>query len=421
MQSSDFQKRLKQLHQDQQCLLQRTNEPCEPHNGVLQRYQYPVLTAEHTPLFWRYDLNAKTNPYLMERMGINSVFNVGAIELDGKVCLLARVEGVDRKSFFAVAESRNGVERFHFWDYPVIMPSLDEAETNVYDMRLTRHEDGWIYGVFCVERHDDTQPHDPSAAIARSGIARTKDLKNWQRLPDLKTPSAQQRNCVLHEEFVDGQYAFYTRPMNDFKSTGCGEGIGWGLCADIEKPVITEEVIMDACTYHTITEGKNGLGPAPIKTKQGWLHLAHGVRDTAAGYRYVLYVFLADLDRPWQVIAKPGGYLMSPQGDERVGDVSNVLFANGWVAQPEGCVLIYYGSSDTRTHVAISTVDRLLDYCLNTPADGLRSAACVQQRQQLIEKNLADPGWKTISPIESVPAKQFKHKDYSHEDVSGKR
>ncbi len=418
MQYSDFKQRLKQLQQEQKRLCQRANVSCDGHNGVVQRYQYPVLTADHVPLFWRYDFDHATNPYLMERLGINSVFNVGAIELDGKVCLVARVEGVDRKSFFAVAESRNGVDRFCFWDHPVAMPSLDEAETNVYDMRLTRHEDGWIYGVFCVERHDDSQPHDPSAAIARTGIARTKDLKTWERLPDLQTPSAQQRNCVLHEEFVDGQYAFYTRPMNDFKSTGCGEGIGWGLCADIEKPVITEEVIMDACTYHTITEGKNGLGPAPIKTERGWLHLAHGVRDTAAGYRYVLYMFLADLQCPWKIIAQPGGYFMAPEGQERLGDVSNVLFANGWVLQPDGRVLIYYGSSDTRTHVAVSTVSRLLDYCVHTPADGKRSSICVQQREQLIAKNLADPAWKPVSNIESVPLKEPPLKDYSHEDAT---
>ena len=396
MNEREYKERLKQLLVEHEALIGRPNEKTANTNGIVQRYKYPVLTAAHTPVFWRYDLDPATNPLLCERMGINSAFNVGAIELDGRIYLVARVEGADRKSFFAVAESSSGIDCFRFWDYPVKMPPADSAETNVYDMRLTNHEDGWIYGLFCAELHDPNHPADPSAAIARCGIARTKDLKDWQRLPNLKTPSAQQRNCVLHPEFVDGKYAFYTRPMADFKSTGTGEGIGWGLCEDIKHAVITNEVIIDRCTYHTITEGKNGQGPTPIKTEKGWLHLAHGVRDTAAGYRYVLYMFLTDLNEPWRVIAKPGGYFMSPQGDERVGDVSNVLFSNGWIARDNGDVFIYYGSSDTRTHVATSSVEKLLDYGINTPSDGLRSSKCVEQRYELIEKNLANFWWKSL-------------------------
>jgi 4-O-beta-D-mannosyl-D-glucose phosphorylase len=392
----DFKKRLKQLIEEHNNLIKRQNKKLPASNGVIDRYEHPVLTADHTPIFWRYDLDQQTNPFLMERMGINSAFNVGAIEFNNKICLIARVEGADRKSFFAVAESSNGIDNFEFWDYPIEMPPADPGETNVYDMRLTRHEDGWIYGLFCAELHDPAHPEDPSAAIARCGIARTKDLKQWQRLPDLKTPSAQQRNCVLHPEFIDDKYAFYTRPMADFKSTGTGEGIGWGLCDDIEQAKITEEVIIDRCTYHTITEGKNGQGPTPIKTDKGWLHLAHGVRDTAAGYRYVLYMLLTDLHEPWKVVAKPGGYFMAPQGEERVGDVSNVLFSSGWVARDNGDMFIYYGSSDTRTHVATSTVEKLLDYAINTPPDGLRSDQCVKQRCKLIEKNLANPLLKSL-------------------------
>jgi 4-O-beta-D-mannosyl-D-glucose phosphorylase len=396
MQENEYKERVKQLLADYEFLIKRPNKKATDTNGVVQRYQYPVLTAAHTPVFWRYDLDRAQNPFLCERMGINSAFNVGAIELNDHIYLMARVEGVDRKSFFAIAESRTGIDGFRFWDYPVEMPPAAPEETNVYDVRLTQHEDGWIYGVFCAELHDPDQPNDPSAAIARSGIARTRDLNTWQRLPDLKTPSAQQRNCVLHPEFINGKYAFYTRPMADFKSTGTGEGIGWGLCEDIEHARIAEEIIIDRCTYHTITEGKNGQGPAPIKTPKGWLHLAHGVRDTAAGYRYVLYMFLTDLNEPWKVIAKPGGYFMGPQGDERVGDVSNVLFSNGWVARDNGEVLIYYGSSDTRTHVATSTVDRLLDYVINTLPDGLRSSRCVEQRCELIKKNLTNSWWRQI-------------------------
>ncbi len=323
----------------------------------------------------------------MTRLGINAVFNVGAMEFDGKIILMARVEGWDRKSFFAVAESKNGVDNFRFRDLPVRMPELEEEETNLYDMRLVRHEDGWIYGLFCAERHDDSKPRDLSAAVARCGIARTKDLVNWQRLRDLRTPAQHQRNCVLHPELVNGKYAFYTRPMNDFAATGSGDGIGWGLCDDIEKAVIKKESIIDPRFYHSIKEGKNGLGPAPIKTKRGWLHLAHGVRNTAAGMRYVLYVFLCDLKDPSRLTHAPGGYFMSPENEERIGDVSNVVFANGWVARASGEVFIYYGSSDTRTHVATTTVEKLLDYVVNTPEDGMRSKICVGQRIRLIQKN----------------------------------
>jgi 4-O-beta-D-mannosyl-D-glucose phosphorylase len=384
-----FQQRLGRLQREHQTLLQRPNRK-QPHgNGIFDRHQFPVLTPEHTPLSWRYDLDYAANPRLMTRLGINSVFNAGAMEWRGKIVLMARVEGWDRKSFFAVAESRSGVDGFKFWDYPVRLPAAGPEETNVYDMRLVRHADGWIYGLFCAERHDQAKPGDLSAAVARCGIARTRDLLQWERLADLKTRSLHQRNCVLHPEFVGGKYAFYTRPMADFAATGTGDGIGWGLCDDIENAVIGEERILDARQYHTIKEGKNGLGPAPIKTDGGWLHLAHGVRNTAAGMRYVLYLFLCDLRDPARVIKAPGGYLMAPEGEERVGDVSNVLFSNGWVARGNGEVLIYYGSSDTRTHVATSTVGQLLDYVLNTPGDAMRSALCVEQRCRMIEKNIS--------------------------------
>jgi 4-O-beta-D-mannosyl-D-glucose phosphorylase len=387
MTKTAFAKKLKQLQQQHAQLIRRRNRPQKKGNGIFDRYENPVLTAEHAPLAWRYDFDHASNPHLMTRLGINAVFNVGAMEFDKKNILMARVEGWDRKSFFAVAESKNGVDNFQFWDYPVRMPELDSKETNLYDMRLVRHEDGWIYGLFCAERHDDSKPRDLSAAIARCGIARTKDLVKWERLPDLKTNSLHQRNCVLHPEFVNGKYAFYTRPMNDFAATGSGDGIGWGLCDDIKNVVVGREQIIDPRFYHTIKEGKNGLGPVPIKTKKGWLHLAHGVRNTAAGMRYVLYLFLCDLNNPTKAIKTPGGYFMAPEGDERIGDVSNVVFANGWVARPNGDVFIYYGSSDTRTHVATSTMDKLLDYVINTPEDGMRSKICVEQRCRLIEKN----------------------------------
>ena len=388
MNRKNFDLRLKQLEQRHRRLLQRPNPRHKDGNGIFSRYQFPVLTAEHTPLSWRYDFNCATNPHLMTRLGINSVFNVGAMEWKGNIVLMARVEGWDRKSFFAVAESKSGVDRFAFWDYPVRLPDFEAEETNVYDMRLVHHEDGWIYGLFCAERHDDSRPEDLSAAVARCGIARTKDLIAWERLPDLKTNSLHQRNCVLHPEFVNRKYAFYTRPMTEFAATGAGDGIGWGLCEDITNVAIGQEQIIDPRFYHTIKEGKNGLGPAPIKTERGWLHLAHGVRNTAAGMRYVLYLFLCDLHQPGRLIKEPGGYLLAPEGEERVGDVSNVVFANGWVARPNGDVFIYYGSSDTRTHVATTTVDRLLDYVLNTPEDATRSSLCVQQRCRLIEQNL---------------------------------
>lgn len=388
MTTSDFQHRRERLIAAHNSLIFRKNEPILESNGLFRRYHYPVLTGLHTPIFWRYDLDPDTNPFLMERLGINAAFNVGAMEWKGKIVLMARVEGADRKSFFAVAESAAGVDGFRFWDYPVVMPETDEPETNVYDMRLTAHEDGWIYGLFCAERKDpDAPPGDLSSAVAQCGVARTRDLKEWERLADLKTPSAQQRNCVLHPEFVDGQYAFYTRPQDSFIEAGSGGGIGWGLASNMEHAVIEQETIIDRREYHTINEVKNGLGPAPLKTDSGWLHLAHGVRNTAAGLRYVLYCFLCDLDAPYKVIAKPGGYFLAPEGEERIGDVSNVTFSNGWVRRGEE-VFIYYGASDTRTNVVTTTVGRLLDYVLNTPPDRLRSAACVQQRIDLIEKNL---------------------------------
>lgn len=388
MNKKEFQLKLKQLQQQHRKLIKRVNRKQPFGNGILDRHEFPVLAAEHAPLSWRYDFNYVSNPHLLTRLGINAVFNVGAMEWNGNIVLMARVEGWDRKSFFAVAESRTGVDGFQFWDYPVRMPELEAEETNLYDMRLVRHEDGWIYGLFCAERHDDSKPADLSAAVARGGIARTKDLVKWERLPDLKTPALHQRNCVLHPEFVNGKYAFYTRPMNDFAATGSGDGVGWGLCDDITNAVVKKESIIDPRFYHTIKEGKNGLGPAPIKTKEGWLHLAHGVRNTAAGMRYVLYLFLCDLNDPSKLIRSPGGYFMAPEGEERVGDVSNVVFANGWVARKNGDVFIYYGSSDTRTHVATSSVDKLLDYVMNTPEDGMRSKLCVDQRCRLIKKNL---------------------------------
>ena len=376
------------LFAEHEALMERANEPVKEPSGWFLRYRYPVLTAAHTPLFWRYDFDPATNPFFLERLGNNAVFNVGAMEWHGNVVLMARVEGVDRKSFFAVAESASGVDRFRFWDYPVAMPETHEPETNVYDMRLTAHQDGWIYGLFCAERKDPSAPPgDFSSAVAQCGIARTRDLKSWERLDDLRTPSAQQRNCVLHPEFVNGKYAFYTRPQDSFIEAGSGGGIGWGLAASMEHAVIAEEIVMDRREYHTVNEVKNGLGPAPLKTEKGWLHLAHGVRNTAAGFRYVVYCFLCALDEPWRPIAKPGGYFLAPQGEERVGDVSNVAFSNGWVRRGEQ-VLIYYGASDTRTYVAETTIERLLDYVLNTPPEAHRSAACVQQRLALIERNL---------------------------------
>jgi 4-O-beta-D-mannosyl-D-glucose phosphorylase len=388
--NTDFDKRLQALKKVQKELVSLRNEKEKLANGVYERYRHPVLTAAHTPIFWRYDLDPKTNPYLMERFGINATFNAGAIKLNEKYYLVARVEGVDRKSFFAVAESDNGVDGFTFWEYPLELPSTDVPDTNVYDMRLVQHEDGWIYGLFCTERRDPAAPAaDQSAAIAQCGIVKTKDLLNWERLPDLKTPSPQQRNVVLHPEFVNGKYAFYTRPQDGFIETGKGGGIGWGLSNSMEPAVIEKEIVIDPKVYHTVYEAKNGLGPAPIKTKYGWLHLAHGVRNTAAGLRYTLYLFMTDLFDPTKIVYQPAGYFMAPEGEERIGDVSNVLFSNGWVADEDGTVFIYYASSDTRQHVATSTIDRLLDYVMNTAKDGFTSAASVETLKNIIDKNLA--------------------------------
>ena len=383
-----FEQRKAYLTKQYEELISRPNAPLEGGNGIFERYQHPILTAAHAPLHWQYDYNPSTNPYFMERLGINCVFNPGAIYLNSKYYVVARVEGNDRKSFFAIAESDNGVDHFRFWDAPLILPETDEPDINVYDMRLVQHEDGWIYGLFCTERKDpDAAPGDLSSAIAQCGIARTKDLKSWERLADLKTRSNQQRNVVLHPEFVDGKYAFYTRPQDGFIDTGSGGGIGWGLSDSIEQAKIDEEIIIDERYYHTIKEVKNGQGPAPIKTDKGWLHIAHGVRNTAAGLRYVVYLFVTSLEDPSKVIYAPGGHLIAPQGEERVGDVSNVIFCNGAVVNEDGKVFIYYASSDTRCHVATSSVERLLDYAVNTPPDGMRSYACVQQRLALIERN----------------------------------
>ncbi|MDI9873160.1 MULTISPECIES: glycoside hydrolase family 130 protein [Bacteroidota] len=385
-----FQERLTQLQQNYEALITRKNTPEEVGNGIYKRYQYPILTAQHTPVFWRYDLNPETNPFLMERFGINATFNSGAIKLDDKYLLVVRVEGLDRKSFFAVAESSNGVDNFKFWDFPITMPETENPDGNVYDMRVVQHEDGWIYGLFCTERKDpNAKIGDESSAVAQCGIARTRDLKTWERLPDLITPSPQQRNVVLHPEFVNGKYAFYTRPQDGFIEAGTGGGIGFGYADSMENAVIEKEFIVDEKHYHTVYEVKNGQGPAPIKTEKGWLHLAHGVRNTAAGLRYVLYVFLTDLNDLTKVIHKPAGYFIAPEGEERVGDVSNVTFANGWIADEDGKVFIYYASSDTRMHVATSTIEQLLDYVLNTPEDGFRSATSVETLTKLIESNQA--------------------------------
>ncbi|MBB3057393.1 glycoside hydrolase family 130 protein [Mucilaginibacter gotjawali] len=385
-----FEKRLKELEAEQKQLTDLRNEIAGTGNGVFDRYKYPVLTAAHTPLFWRYDLDPETNPYLMERFGINAAFNAGAIKLNDKYLLVARVEGADRKSFFAVAESPDGINNFTFWDYPVDMPETDEPDTNVYDMRLTAHEDGWIYGLFCTERRDPDAPaHDQSMAIAACGIARTKDMVKWERLPDLVTNSPQQRNVVLHPEFVDGQYALYTRPQDGFISAGKGGGIGFGLTATMENAFVNEETIIDNKNYHTVYEAKNGQGPTPIKTDRGWLHLAHGVRNTAAGLRYTLYMFMTDLHDLTKVLYKPAGYFLAPEGAERTGDVSNVVFCNGWIRDEDDTVYIYYASSDTRMHVATSTVDKLLDYVMNTPPDGLRSASSVSTLYRIIDNNRA--------------------------------
>ncbi|MDZ4698839.1 MAG: glycosidase [Rhodothermales bacterium] len=387
--TSAYAERLNTLQRDYEVLVQRPNEPLPGGNGIYTRYRFPALTAAHTPLLWRYDLNPATNPLLLERQGVNGVYNAGAIKHNGRYLLVARVEGVDRKSFFAVAESSNGIDRFRFWDYPVVMPETEDLDVNVYDMRLTAHADGWIYGLFCTERKDPKAAKgDLSSAVAQCGIARTRDLVAWERLPDLKTPSPQQRNVVLHPDFVEGQYAFYTRPQDGFIDAGTGGGIGWGVSESMDPAVIIHERIVDQRAYHTIKEVKNGEGPPPIKTEAGWLHLAHGVRGTAAGLRYVTYLFVTARDEPWRVTHTPAGHFLAPEGEERVGDVSNVAFSNGWIADDDGTVFIYYGSSDTRMHVATTTVGHLVDYALHTPADGMRSAANVQQRIALIDQNM---------------------------------
>lgn len=384
---NEFKNALNNLKAKHEELLSRKNEKMLNGNGIYDRYVNPIITAEHAPVHWRYDFNPETNPYLMERVGVNATLNSGAIKWNGKYLLAVRVEGNDRKSFFAIAESENGVDNFRFWDEPVTLPETDEPDTNVYDMRLTAHEDGWIYGVFCSERKDPNAPAgDLSSAVAAAGIVRTKDLLTWERLPDLKTKS-QQRNVVLHPEFVEGKYALYTRPQDGFIDTGSGGGIGWGLVDDITNAEVKDEKIINHRYYHTIKELKNGEGPHPIKTEKGWLHLAHGVRNCAAGLRYVLYLYLTDLKNPEKLIAEPAGFFMAPQGEERVGDVSNVLFSNGWIADEDGKVFIYYASSDTRMHVATSTIDKLLDYVLNTPADGYRSAKSVEAIKSLIANN----------------------------------
>ena len=382
-----YDNRLHILTKEYDELISRENEKILPGNGVFERYKYPILTADHPPLEWRYDFNPETNPYLMERFGINAVFNAGAIKFNGKYLIMARVEGHDRKSFFAIAESPNGIDNFRFWEYPVQLPDLCPEETNVYDMRLTKHEDGWIYGIFCSESKDPDAPAgDLTSAIAAAGIIRSRDLKNWERLPNLVSQS-QQRNVVLHPEFVDGKYALYTRPQDGFIDAGSGGGISWALIDDITHAVVKKEIVIEQRHYHTIKEVKNGEGPHPIKTPEGWLHLAHGVRACAAGLRYVLYLYMTSLDDPSKVIAQPGGYFMAPVGEERTGDVSNVLFSNGWIADEDGTVYIYYASSDTRMHVATSTIERLIDYCRHTPEDRLRSTTSVKNIYDIIEAN----------------------------------
>ena len=389
---NDFEKKVAALRQHHEELLSRKNEPEEWGNGIYEKWKNPILTAAHIPLEWKYDFNEQDNPFLMQRIMCNATLNSGAIKWNGKYVLVVRVEGADRKSYFAVAESPNGVDNFRFWDEPITMPEAPTDDggvnpaTNIYDMRVTQHEDGWIYGIFCAERHDESKPGDLSAATATAAIARTKDLKTWERLPDLKTKS-QQRNVVLHPEFVKGKYAFYTRPQDGFIDTGSGGGIGWALIDDITHAEVKEEKIINARHYHTITEVKNGEGPHPIKTPKGWLHLAHGVRATADGLRYVLYLYMTSLEDPTKVIANPGGYFLVPEGDEYLGDVMNVAFANGWIADEDGKVFIYYASADTRMHVATSTIERLVDYCFNTPEDGLSTAASVETIKKLIEKN----------------------------------
>lgn len=386
--NTNFKERWTALQRAHQELLSKKNAVDGIGNGIIDRYKNPILTAAHVPLEWRYDLEEHRNPYLLERFGINATFNSGAIKFNGKYIVIVRVEGLDRKSFFAVAESDNGIDNFSFWQYPILMPETEIPDTNIYDMRIVRHEDGWIYGLFCTERRDlSALESDQSSAVAQCGIARTKDLIDWERLSDLRTPSQQQRNVVLHPEFVDGRYAFYTRPQDGFIEAGNGGGIGFGLSRSIENASVEQEIIIDKKVYHTVYEAKNGLGPAPIKTAEGWLHLAHGVRNTAAGLRYVLYLFMTGLQDITKVIYKPAGYFMAPEGEERTGDVSNVLFSNGWIADEDGTVYIYYASSDTRQHVATSTIEKLVDYVKNTPEDGLRSSKSVDIVCKIVDDN----------------------------------
>jgi 4-O-beta-D-mannosyl-D-glucose phosphorylase len=398
-----FQERLHFLQQVHDELLNKKNAEKRSINGIYNRFENPVLTPQHTPLEWRFDLDPAANPFLLERFGINATFNSGAMKFKDKYVLAVRVEGKNRKSFFAIAESENGIDHFTFWDHPLVMPEK-KGETNIYDMRLVHHEDGWIYGIFCAESRDPSAPEsDQSSAIAQCGIARTKDLVTWERLPDLQTPSPQQRNVVLHPEFVNHQYAFYTRPQDSFVEAGTGGGIAIGFCDNIKNAVIEKEIIIDQKKYHTVYEAKNGLGPAPLKTKKGWLHLAHGVRNTASGLRYVLYMFLTDLDDITKVIHKPGGYFMAPEGEERVGDVSNVLFSNGWILNEDGTVFIYYASSDLKMHVAISSVEKLLDYVINTPEDGFTSDTSVHSVMNIIEKNLRSEQYLKNPELKEVP------------------
>lgn len=377
-----------ELLNEYEALITKRNEPTADYNGIYQRFVNPVLTDKHIPLNWKFDLNLQRNPLLIQRIGVNAVFNAGAMKWNDKYLLCARVEGWDRKSFFAIAESPNGIDNFRFWNEPILLPETDDPDINVYDMRLTKHDDGYVYGIFCTERKDPNAPvGDTSSAVANAGVVRTKDLKTWERLPDLISNSGQQRNVVMFPHFINGKYALYTRPQDGFIEVGSGGGIGFGYITDMKNPVIEDEHIFSNKQYHTIYELKNGMGPAPIKTSRGWLNLAHGVRNTAAGLRYVLYMFLTDLEHPDKVIAQPGGYFLAPQNEERIGDVSNVAFSNGWIADEDGTVFIYYASSDTRMHVAVSTIDRLVDYCLNTHADGFRTGKSVENILALIKKN----------------------------------
>jgi 4-O-beta-D-mannosyl-D-glucose phosphorylase len=387
MTEKEFDAGVKKLFDDHSALINRPNRKKDGGNGIYDRYLFPVLTRDHTPVFWRYDLNYMTNPHLMTRLGINTTFNAGAIKHDGKYCLAVRTEGFDVKSFFAIAESPNGIDRWRFRDHPVVMPVTPDPEMNVYDIRLTRHEDGWIYGLFCAERKDQSKPDDSSAALASCGIARTMDLDRWERLDDLKSSAAQQRNCVLHPEYVNGRYMIYTRPQSGFIETG-DSGISAGFCDSMEHAVLGNEILVDPRQYHTVKEVKNGQGPPPLKTEMGWIHLAHGVRRTAAGLRYTLYLFMTSLEEPWKVIKRPSGHFLEPLDEERVGDVSNVVFSNGWIADDDGTVFVYYASSDTRMHVATTTMEKLMDYVLNTPEDGGRTQLCAAQRDQMVENNL---------------------------------